>query len=75
MGGLEPVDRQSTHSVRAVFHHLLHEVPGLGSPFMRLQADNLTKNTTFTVQHRLSPRQVNDVLAGGLIPQLAQEGN
>jgi aconitate hydratase len=42
---------------------------------MRLQADNLTKNTTFTVQHRLSPRQVNDVLAGGLIPQLAQEGN
>jgi aconitate hydratase len=40
-----------------------------------LQVDNLTKNSTFTVRHRLSPRQVNDVLAGGLIPQLAKEEN
>jgi aconitate hydratase len=38
-----------------------------------LQVDNLTKNTSFTVRHRLSPRQVQDVLAGGLIPRLAEE--
>ena len=38
-----------------------------------LQVDNLTKRTTFTVRHQLSSRQVNDVLAGGLIPRLAQE--
>ncbi|MCV7258202.1 aconitate hydratase [Mycobacterium shimoidei] len=38
-----------------------------------LQVDNLTKETSFTVRHRLSPRQVKDVLAGGLIPRLAEE--
>ena len=40
-----------------------------------LQVDNLTKKSTFTVRHRLSPRQVQDVLAGGLIARLAQEEN
>jgi aconitate hydratase len=40
-----------------------------------LQVDNLTKKSTFTVHHRLSPRQVQDVLAGGLIARLAQEEN
>ena len=40
-----------------------------------LQVDNLTKKSTFTVRHRLSPRQVHDVLAGGLIARLAQEEN
>jgi aconitate hydratase len=40
-----------------------------------LQVDNLTKKTSFTVRHRLSPRQVQDVLAGGIIPRLAEERN
>jgi aconitate hydratase len=35
--------------------------------------DNVTKDSSFTVRHRLSPRQVNDVLAGGLIPRLAED--
>ncbi|GFG67932.1 aconitate hydratase [Mycobacterium kubicae] len=38
-----------------------------------LQVDNVTKDSSFTVRHRLSPRQVKDVLAGGLIPRLAGE--
>ncbi|MGH3559385.1 MAG: hypothetical protein ACRDTK_18155, partial [Mycobacterium sp.] len=38
-----------------------------------LQVDNLTKETSFRVRHRLSPRQVKDVLAGGRIPRLAEE--
>jgi aconitate hydratase len=38
-----------------------------------LQVDNLTKKTSLVVRHRLSPRQVQDVLAGGLIPRLAEE--
>jgi aconitate hydratase len=38
-----------------------------------LQVENLTKKTSFTVRHRLSPRQVEDVLAGGLIAKLSQE--
>lgn len=36
-----------------------------------LRVENLTKKTSFTVRHRLSPRQVSHVLAGGLIPHLA----
>jgi aconitase A len=40
-----------------------------------LQVDNVTKETSFTVRHRLSPRQVKDVLAGGLIPRLAEDEN
>jgi aconitate hydratase len=38
-----------------------------------LQIDNVTKDSSFTVRHRLSPRQVKDVLAGGLIPRLAED--
>jgi aconitate hydratase len=38
-----------------------------------LQVDNVTKETSFAVRHRLSQRQVKDVLAGGLIPRLAEE--
>jgi aconitate hydratase len=38
-----------------------------------LQVENVTKKKSFTVRHRLSPRQVKDVLAGGLIPRLAEE--
>jgi aconitate hydratase len=34
---------------------------------------NLTKETSFRVRHRLSGRQITDVLAGGLIPRLAGE--
>ncbi|WP_433561379.1 aconitate hydratase [Nocardia sp. CA-151230] len=37
-----------------------------------LQVLDMSKETTFTVRHRLSPRQVQDILAGGLIPRLAQ---
>ena len=38
-----------------------------------LQVDNVTKDSSFTVRHRLSPRQVKDVLAGGLIARLAED--
>lgn len=38
-----------------------------------LTVDNLTKDSSFTVRHRLSSRQAKDVLAGGLIPRLAEE--
>jgi aconitate hydratase len=38
-----------------------------------IEVENLTKKRSFPVRHRLSPRQVKDVLAGGLIPRLAQE--
>lgn len=33
---------------------------------------NTTKDTTFTARHGLSERQVADVLAGGIIPRLAE---
>ncbi|CAM2841922.1 aconitate hydratase [Mycobacterium intermedium] len=36
---------------------------------------NVTKDTTFKVCHRLSPRQVEYILAGGLIPQLTRESD
>lgn len=39
----------------------------------RLRVRDVTKDRTFTVHHRLSPRQVDDVLAGGLISRLAHE--
>lgn len=39
-----------------------------------LSIRNLTKDATFIVRHRLSERQVADVLAGGLIPRLAAAG-
>ncbi|MCV7381018.1 aconitate hydratase [Mycobacterium alsense] len=38
-----------------------------------LRVDNVTKGSSFVARHRLSPRQVKDVLAGGLIPRLAEE--
>jgi aconitate hydratase len=38
-----------------------------------LQVDNVTKKKSLSVRHRLSPRQVKDVLAGGLISRLAEE--
>ncbi|ETA08147.1 MULTISPECIES: aconitate hydratase [Gordonia] len=38
-----------------------------------LTVHNLTKDRRFEVRHRLSKRQVSDVLAGGLIPRLAAE--
>jgi len=38
-----------------------------------LEVENVTKDTSFTVRHRLSRRQVKDVLAGGLIPRLAED--
>lgn len=34
---------------------------------------NVTKDSSFEVRHRLSPRQAEYVLAGGLIPQLTRE--
>ncbi|MDT5134017.1 MAG: aconitate hydratase, partial [Mycobacterium sp.] len=51
--------------------HLRHKLANAET----LQVDNLTKKSSFTVRHRLSPRQVADVLAGGLIPRLAREEN
>jgi aconitate hydratase len=37
-----------------------------------LLIDNVTKDWYFTVPHRLSPRQVKDVLAGELIARRAE---
>ncbi|GAA5114861.1 aconitate hydratase [Haloechinothrix salitolerans] len=39
-----------------------------------LTVRNTTKGETYPVRHQLSPRQVDDVLAGGVIPQLARGG-
>lgn len=38
-----------------------------------LQVENLTKEASVDVRQRLSPRQIEDVLAGGLIARLAQD--
>ena len=38
-----------------------------------LTVENLNQKTSFEVRHRLSPRQAEYILAGGLIPQVAQE--
>lgn len=37
-----------------------------------ITAENVTKESTFRVRHRLSPRQAQYILAGGLIPQLSK---
>ncbi|MDJ1132970.1 aconitate hydratase [Streptomyces iconiensis] len=44
---------------------------GDASPRLRLR--NVTKGEDCTVRHRLSPRQRRSVLAGGIIPALAEE--
>jgi aconitate hydratase len=38
-----------------------------------ITVENRTKDSSFTVRHRLSPRQAEYILAGGLIPQLTRE--
>ena len=38
-----------------------------------VEVENVTKGTRFTVRHRLSPRQAQDVLADGLFARLAEE--
>lgn len=38
-----------------------------------IKVDNVTKKSSFQVRHRLSPRQAEYILAGGLIPQLTRE--
>ena len=48
----------------------LHEAVNGTDP---ITVDNRTKNSSFTVRHRLSPRQAQYILAGGLIPQLTRE--
>ena len=48
----------------------LHQAVGGSDP---LTVENLSQKTSFEVRHRLSPRQAEYVLAGGLIPQVAQE--
>jgi aconitate hydratase len=48
----------------------LHEAVNGTDP---ITVENRTKNSSFTVRHRLSPRQAQYILAGGLIPQLTRE--
>jgi aconitate hydratase len=60
----ESVDQDDTLCIRNL--HALGEEDAL-------QVDNVSKKSSFAVRHRLSPRQVKDVLAGGLIPRLNQE--
>jgi aconitate hydratase len=45
----------------------------LGRENRRLTVENTTKNASYTLRHRLSRRQVNMVLAGGLIPMLKEK--
>jgi predicted aconitate hydratase len=47
---------------------LIEGLTGALAPGRELTVRNRTKNTDFTVRHRLSPRQVAMVLAGGQIP-------
>ncbi|MGH3642049.1 MAG: aconitase family protein, partial [Mycobacterium sp.] len=47
----------------------LYEALGGTDP---ITVENVTKKSSFQARHRLSPRQVQYVLAGGLIPQLAR---
>ncbi|MGB2920027.1 MAG: aconitate hydratase [Mycobacterium sp.] len=49
--------------------HGLHEALHGADP---ITVDNVTKKPSFQVRHRLSPRQLRYVLAGGLIPQLKE---
>jgi aconitate hydratase len=47
----------------------LHQALGGTDPIV---VENVTKKSSFLARHRLSPRQVQYVLAGGLIPQLSR---
>ena len=38
-----------------------------------ISVENVTKKSSFEVRHRLSPRQAEYILAGGLIPQLTRD--
>ena len=49
--------------------HGLHEALEGTDP---ITVENATEKSSFQVRHRLSPRQVRYVLAGGLIPQLKE---
>ena len=53
----------------------LHETLRNGAS--ELEATNTTRDATFTLRHRLSPRQAQMVLEGGMIPvfraELAEE--
>ncbi|GFG52483.1 aconitate hydratase [Mycolicibacterium agri] len=48
----------------------LHEAVNGTDP---ITVENVTKNSSFQVRHRLSPRQAKYILAGGLIPQLSRD--
>lgn len=63
-GGIDQDDVLALSDLRQALHD--------DSP---LVVTNTTKNTSFSVHHRLSPRQIDHVLAGGLIPWLAHERN
>jgi aconitate hydratase len=63
-------DRINQNDILALngLHHALHA-------HTELSVHNQIKNQRYTVRHRLWPRQVQAVLAGGLIPQLATQAN
>ncbi|MGH2792418.1 MAG: aconitate hydratase [Actinomycetota bacterium] len=44
----------------------------LGENEKKIEVENTTKNETYHLMHRLSPRQVEMVVAGGLIPVLKE---
>ncbi|MBB5159276.1 hypothetical protein [Saccharopolyspora phatthalungensis] len=50
---------------------LFDDLPGALSAGNELDVRNTTRNRSIRVRHRLSPRQVDAVLAGGVIPLLA----
>lgn len=67
----DPADYEKTEQDDVLRVDDLRNVIKTGDTFT---IDNLTKGASITVRHRLSERQVADVLAGGLIPRLARAG-
>lgn len=66
----DPADQDSVAQGDVLALSDLRRTLAAGEPLM---VANTTRNTSFAVRHRLSPRQIQHVLAGGLIPWLAAQ--
>ncbi|MGY1992029.1 aconitate hydratase [Mycolicibacterium fortuitum] len=66
----DPADHDSVAQGDVLALSDLRRTLAAGEPLM---VANTTRNTSFAVRHRLSPRQIQHVLAGGLIPWLAAQ--
>ena len=66
----DPADYDSVAQGDVLALSDLRRTLAAGEPLM---VANTTRNTSFAVRHRLSSRQIEHVLAGGLIPWLAAQ--